>query len=336
MVAYTIRRLIAALVLLVVIVTATFFLFFAGSRDPARLACGKNCTPVLLDQTRKAYGYDKPMTTQFANYVSGLFVGRDYPEDKALRAAAPQLITHCSAPCLGYSPSQTSLVLNLIKNTLPVSFFVAIYAFLIWMIFGIAGGLIAALCRGRWPDRVIVGLALIGYSFPTFFIGLTLYSYVAIKWQWVSIPQYVSPTGDIIGFLQGAILPAVTLALIYVAAYIRLTRAYVLEAMGEDYVRTARAKGLSEWRVLLKHTLRGALTPLTTIAGLDLGALFAGAAITEYVFNFNGLGRLTVQSAVNLDLPTDVGIVLVSATFILVANIIVDILYAFIDPRVKY
>jgi peptide/nickel transport system permease protein len=336
MIAYTIRRLLAAIVLLVVMTVVTFAIFFASPSDPARLACGKNCTPVLLEQVRKAYGYDKPITTQYTEFMKGLIAGRDYPEDKALRKSAPQLITHCSAPCLGYSPNKSSLVLSLIKERLPVSVFVAIYAFVLWIVFGIAGGLIAALYRGRWPDRLLVGISLIGYSFPTFFIGLTLYTYVALKWGLVPKPLYVSPTGDIIGFLQGALLPAVTLSLIYIAAYIRLTRAYVLEAMAEDYLRTARAKGLSSRKVLFKHTLRGALTPITTIAGLDLGALLAGAAITETVFNFDGIGRLAVQAAVSQDLPVDVAIVLVAASFILVANIVVDVLYAFIDPRVKY
>ncbi len=336
MIAYTIRRLLAAFVLLLIMTVVTFAIFFASPSDPARLACGKNCTPTLLEQTRKAYGYDQPITTQYGRFMVGLVKGRDYPENAELRKAAPELITHCSAPCLGYSPNKTALVLDLIKDRLPVSVYVAIFAFVLWIVFGISGGLVAALFRGRWPDRSLVGLSLVGYSFPTFFIGLTLYNYVALKWQLVPIPEYIKPTADFVGFLRGAILPAITLALIYIAAYIRLTRAYVLEAMAEDYLRTARAKGLGEGKVLFKHTLRAALTPITTIAGLDLGALLAGAAITETVFGFNGVGKLAVDSAVNQDLPTNVGIVLVAATFILVANIVVDVLYAFIDPRVKY
>jgi peptide/nickel transport system permease protein len=336
MLAYTIRRLASAEVLLFVMSIVTFAIFYASPTDPARLACGKNCTPSQLEQTRKAYGYDKPITTQFGRFMKGLAVGRDYPEDAALRTSAPELITHCGAPCLGYSPGKTALVLDLIKERLPISVFVALFAFVLWIVFGISGGLVAALFRGRWPDRTLVGLSLVGYSFPTFFIGLTLYNYVALKWQLVPIPEYISPLSDPIGFLRGSILPAVTLALIQIAAYIRLTRAYVLEAMSEDYLRTARAKGLTERRVVLKHTLRAALTPITTIAGLDLGILLAGAAITETIFGFNGVGKLAVESAVNQDLPTNVGIVLVAATFILLANILVDVLYAYIDPRVRY
>ncbi|MEP6852510.1 MAG: ABC transporter permease [bacterium] len=336
MIAYTIRRILSASVLLVILSMITFGIFTAGARDPARQACGKNCTVTLIEQTRKAYGYDQPITVQYGRFVKGLFVGRDFPEDKALKKSNPELITRCNAPCFGYSKNFTSLVFDLIKQRLPISINVAIFAFILWITLGISGGLVAALFRGRWPDRLLVSVSLVGYSFPTFFIGITLYTYVALKWNLVPKPEYIPPSGDFIGFLRGAILPAVTLASIYIAAYVRLTRAYVLETMSEDYLRTARAKGLSNRTVIFKHTLRAALTPITTIAGLDIGALLAGAAITETVFNFDGVGRLAVQSAQVQDLPTNVAIVLIAATFILVANIVVDVLYAFIDPRVKY
>jgi peptide/nickel transport system permease protein len=336
MLAYTIRRLLAAVVMLAVMSVVTFAIFYASPTDPARLSCGKICTVEQIAQVRKSYGFDQPIYVQYGRFVKGLVVERDFPEDKALRKAAPQLVIKCAAPCLGYSPIKTAKVGDLLKERLPVSIFVALFAFVLWIVFGVAGGIIAALFRGRWPDRLLVGVSLIGYSFPTFFIGLTLYGYVALKWQLVPIPEYISPLSDPVGFVRGSILPAVTLASIFIAGYVRLTRAYVLEAMGEDYLRTARAKGLSERKVVLKHTLRAALTPITTIAGLDLGGLLAGAAITEYVFGFNGVGKLAVDSAVTSDLPTNLGIVLVAATFIILANVIVDVLYAVIDPRVKY
>jgi peptide/nickel transport system permease protein len=336
MLAYTIRRLAAAMVMLFVMTIATFAIFYASPADPARLTCGKNCSPELIAQNRKALGYDKPIYVQYGKFLKGLVSARDFPDDPAIKKAAPQTVTHCPAPCLGYSPLRTSLVLDMVKQKLPVSIFVAIFAFVLWIVFGVLGGVLAALYRGRWPDRALVGFALIGYSFPTFFIGITLYYFLALKWQLVPQPEYVSPLSDPLGFVRGAILPALTLALIYIAAYIRLTRAYVIEAMGEDYLRTARAKGLSERRVIFKHTLRAALTPIATIAGLDFGGLLAGAVITETIFNFNGLGKLALESAVSSDLPTNVAIVLIAATFILLANIVVDVLYAYIDPRVRY
>ncbi|MDQ1735171.1 MAG: peptide/nickel transport system permease protein [Pseudonocardiales bacterium] len=336
MFAYTIRRLLAAFVLLILMSIVTFLLFNASAQDPARLACGKNCTVEQIASVRHKLGYDKPIATQYVLLIKGLVAGRDFPDDAATKKNAPQTITHCGAPCFGYSNFQTSLVSTLIKERLPVSISVAFFAFVLWMVFGIVSGVIAALFRGRWPDKILVGLALVGYSFPTFFIGLVLYTYIALQWQLVPTPEYISPLSDPVGFLRGAILPAVTLAMIYIAGYVRLTRAYVLEAMGEDYLRTARAKGLNERTIVIKHTLRAALTPITTIAGLDLGALLAGTPITETVFNFNGVGKLTVQSATNGDLPTLTAIVLISAAFIIVANIVVDVLYAYIDPRVRY
>lgn len=336
MVAYTLRRILAALVMLIVMSIVTFLLFYVSPTDPARLTCGKNCTPELIAANRHNLGFDKPIYTQYFDFVKGLVHERKFPDDPKLEASAPQLITHCAAPCLGYSFLQHAQVKDMIKARLPVSVSVAIYAFIIWIIVGVTGGVIAALFRGRWPDRLLVGVALIGYSFPTFFIGLTLYVYVALQHQLLPIPGYVPFTSDPMGFLRGALLPAITLASIYAAGYIRLTRAYVLEAMGEDYLRTARSKGLGEFRVITKHTLRAALTPITTIAGLDLGGLLAGAAITETVFGFEGLGRLAVNSAVTSDLPVNVAIVLIAASFIIFANLAVDLLYAYIDPRVRY
>jgi len=336
MLAFTVRRTLAAIVMLIVMSIVTFGIFYVSPRDPAKLTCGRICPEQVIEENRKFLGYSDPIQVQYGKFVKGLFVGREYPDDKALREAAPQLVQECKAPCLGYSPLRTSMVWDLVKERLPVSIFVVIYAFVLWITFGVLGGIVAALFKGRWPDRLITGVALIGYSFPTFFIGITLYSYLASKWQLVPNPEYISPVSDFFGFLSHAILPALTLAAVYIAAYIRITRAYVIEAMGEDYLRTARAKGLSERKVIFKHTLRAALTPITTIAGLDLGVLLAGAAITETVFNFNGLGKLTVESAVTSDLPVNVAIVLIAASFILVANIVVDVLYAYIDPRVRF
>lgn len=336
MLAYTIRRVIAGIVLLVVMTMITFVLFFLSPTDPARLTCGKICTPLQISTNRHVLGYDQPITVQYGRFLKGLVKSRDFPDDKEFKRTNPQGVTHCPAPCLGFSPFTHTLVRSEIAQRLPVSLSESIYAFVLWIVVGVLGGIIAALYRGRWPDRVLVGAALIGYSFPVFFIGLTLYTYLAIKHQFVPIPEYIPFNQDPVGFLRGMFLPAVTLASLYAAAYVRLTRAYVLEAMGEDYLRTARAKGLSERKVIFKHTLRGALTPITTIAGLDLGALVATAAVTETLFNLDGLGKLTVSSATNSDLPTEVAIVLVGASFIILANIVVDLLYGFIDPRVRY
>ena len=334
MVAYVIRRLAIGVVLLLVMSFITFAMFFSGP-DPARYTCGKNCTPELVEQNRKALGYDKPWPVQWVNFVKGIAVGRDFPDDPELKKVAPETIARCDAPCLGYSPMANAPVGSILKDRIPVSASLAISAFLLWMIMGLVGGVVAALRKGTLIDRSLVGVALVFYAFPTFFIGLSLYIFLALKWTIVPIPTYTAFKDGPLLWLQGLLLPALTLALFYAAGYVRLTRAFVLESLSEDYLRTAKAKGLSPARILFKHTMRASLTPIVTIAGLDLAGLLGGAIITEQVFNYDGLGKLAVQSAQTFDLPMTVGIVVLLASFVILANIIVDVLYAFIDPRVK-
>ncbi len=347
MFAYIIRRVIAGVVMIFAMSLITTLLFFANPADPARYTCGKNCTPELLEQNRKALGYPDPdqafipktkdVLAYWADFAKGIVVGSEFPKDPELKKSAPQTIAECPAPCLGYSPQSSRPVREIIFEKLPVSASIAIAAFVMWMIAGVGLGIIAALNKGRIVDRAIVGSALVFYAFPSFFIGLWLYYFIALKWQLVPVPAYVTiADGGVIGWLKGLFLPALTLALLYIAGYVRLTRAFVLESMGEDYLRTAKAKGLVPRRILFKHTLRAALTPIATVAGLDLGGLLGGTIITEQVFNYDGIGRAAVQAAITYDLPLTIGIVMLAAAFIIVANIVVDVLYAFIDPRVKY
>lgn len=332
MFAYVVRRVAIGVVLLFVMSFVTFLMFFSGP-DPAKFTCGKNCTPELIEQNRKALGYDKPWPVAWANFVTGIFTGRDYPNDPELKQTHPELIARCDAPCLGYSHLVNATVWSTMKQKIPVSASLALAAFVMWIIMGVAAGVIAALRKGSLVDRGIVGVALIFYAFPTFFIGLFLYQYVSLKWGWTPVPAY-TPLKDSPGlWLQGLLLPGLTLALFYAAGYVRLTRTFVLESLSEDYLRTARAKGLAPGRVLVKHTMRAALTPIVTIAGVDLAGLLGGAIITETVFNYDGLGKLAFNSI--LDLPMTVGIVMLLSAFVIAANIVVDCLYAVIDPRVK-
>jgi peptide/nickel transport system permease protein len=332
---YIIRRSIAAVLMLAVISVVTFFMFYASPTDPARLTCGKNCTPQSIEANRKALGFDKPVPVQYAAFVKGLFVTRIFPDDPVFQKRNPDKVTVCPAPCLGYSPLQTKLVTDIVKERLPVTISITMGAFVLWMVFGVGFGIIAALKRGTIVDRGLVAFALVLYSFPAFFIALLMYNYLSTQWGLLPPPNYVPFTESPIQWFQGLLLPWISLAAGFAAAYIRLTRAYMLETMGEDYLRTARAKGLSERTVVMKHTLRAALTPIVTVAGLDLGILLAGAAITETVFNFQGLGRAVVSSVQVFDLPVIVALVLVAAFFIVVANLVVDVLYGVIDPRVR-
>lgn len=343
MIAYTIRRLFAGVILLLVMSFVVILLFFASPVDPVSLSCGKNCSPALMAETRKSLGYpeqDAPLHEkafgQWGDFAKGLVVGREYPADPELRAAAPQLVTECDAPCFGYSALNAKTVNEQLWAGLPVSMSLALAAVIIWLVVGIALGILAAITKGSIIDRGAVGASLVLYAFPTFAIGMFLLQFVSIEWGWWPHRDYVSiAEGGVGQWLLGLVLPGATLAAVYMAAYVRMTRAYVLESMSEDYVRTAKAKGLEPRKVLFKHTFRAALTPLVTMTGIDFAALLGGAIITEQVFNYNGLGKLAVEANRNYDLPTIVGLVMLLATFVVVANVIVDLLYAVIDPRVR-
>lgn len=332
---YILRRLASVIAMVFLITATTFALFYASPIDPARYTCGKNCTPTILEGNRKALGYDEPVLVQYGKFVSGLVVGRDFPNDDELRAARPEQVVPCPAPCLGYSPSQHRTINTMVGEAWPISLSIALGAFTLWMLIGVGGGIVAALNKGKWLDRGIVGSALVGFSLPTFFVGLVLLTFPAIKWGWVPIPNFVPFTESPLRWAQNLILPWITLAFFFAASYVRLTRAYMIETLSEDYIRTANAKGVARWPVIFRHGLRAALTPIVTAAGLDLGGLLGGAIITESVFSMHGLGYLAVRSVTNMDLPTIVAMVMIVSTFIVIANMVVDVLYGFIDPRVK-
>jgi peptide/nickel transport system permease protein len=332
---YIVRRLISVVVMLIVISLTTFLIFFASPIDPATLTCAKNCTPAVIEGNRVKMGFNDPVPVQYLKFIKGLFVGRDYPDNPEIKAKTPQLVTHCDAPSLGYSTVKTKCVTDIVKEALPITASIAMAAFVIWIFTGVLFGIIAALNRGRWPDRLLVGLALIGYSVPSFFIGVLLLTFVSIKWQLWPLPAYTPLTENPALWAQGLFLPALALAAVFGASYVRLTRAYMLETMSEDYIRTARAKGVKETTVIRRHGLRAALTPIVTAAGLDLGGLLGGAIVTEQVFNFPGLGWNSIQAIQNTDLPVIVAVVVVASFFIVIMNLVVDVLYGVIDPRVR-
>jgi peptide/nickel transport system permease protein len=341
MFAFIVRRILVGVVMVVVMIFTVFALFFAQG-NPAINQCGKYCTPEKLAEITGLLGYDKTIPEQFGAFTAGLVVGRDFPVNDEYREALiangyENRIIHCDAPCLGYSQSDQKTVNQLLVKAAGPTLSLAIVAFAIWIFFGVLIGVIAAVNKGRWLDRIVVGATLVVYALPVFVIGTFFLQYVAIKWQLYPYPRFeaLKEFSDIVPWLTGILLPALTLALFFMAAYVRYTRAFVLESMSEDYIRTARSKGLPERRVLFKHGLRAALTPLVTLAGLDFASLLAGAIITESVFNYQGMGALAVKANNNQDLPVLIGLVIVGATAVIVMNIIVDILYAYIDPRVR-
>ena len=327
MASYIARRLIAMLLMLIALSMIVFLLFNALPADPARLTCGKACTPAVIEANRVRLGLDKPLYEQYGTFVKGIFAGRTYGSGTAT--------FECHTPCLGYSFRKGEEVTSLISHALPVTIQLALGAFVLWIVAGVSVGIVAALRRGKWQDRTIMGFALIGYSFPSFFIGLLLIFFVQIRWGLVGYEGYVPFFDNPSLWFQGLILPWIALALLFAAFYARLTRNQMLETLGEDYIRTARSKGLNERTVIGKHALRAGLTPIVTAAGLDLAGLLGGAIVTEAVFNLPGIGRLSIDSVVDSDLPIITATVLLAATFVIVANLVVDILYAVIDPRVR-
>jgi len=325
--AYIIRRLIAMVGMLIVLSVIVFLLFAALPAEPARLVCGKSCTPQIIKAIDHKFGYDQPLYVQYGDFVKGIFVGRTYGEGTAA--------FECPAPCLGYSFLRNEDVTVLIEDTLPVTAQLAIGGFIIWMVVGISVGIVAALKRGKWQDRTIMGFALIGYSFPSFFIALLLIFFIQIQWGILGFHSYVPIYENPSEWFKTFILPWIAIAMLYAAFYSRLTRNQMLETLGEDYIRTARAKGLSERSVIGQHALRAGLTPIVTAAGLDLAGLLGGAIIIEQVFALPGIGRMSVDAVTTSDLPVITGTVMVAAFFVIVANLLVDLLYAVIDPRVR-
>ena len=325
---YVLRRIAGGAVVLTIVSAVVFGLFFILPADPARLACGKSCTPELLDRIRHTLEIDQPLPTQYARFVKGLVVGRTY--NKGTEAEL-----NCSAPCLGYSYQTDEQVTALIKDRLPATLSIAVGASVLWLLVGMASGIISALRRGTWIDKGSQAFALAGASLQIYFVGLVLQFIFVDKLGWLQSPGYISPFEDVTDWLNGMLLPWMTLAFLLSAIYARLTRAGMLEIMSEDYIRTARAKGLNKRTINFKHVLRAAITPIVTVFGLDLGQLLGGAVITEYVFNIQGLGRLATDAVSNVDLPVIVGTVIFAAFFIVTANIVVDLLYARLDPKVR-
>ena len=314
----------------ILIVSAVVFAIFSYLPfDPASLTCGQRCTPQIIAGNRIKLGFDKPVYEQFWLFISGIFAGRTYGTGQAAFS--------CPAPSFGYSFNENACVTDMIKEALPITVNLAVGALIIWLIMGVGLGVLAAKFKNRWPDTSSSVFVLLGTSLPTFVTGLALLIWVSIKWKIIpmSLDGYVSVTDNPARWFMYFILPWITLAIAYAALYTRFTRAAVLDTLGEDYIRTARAKGVKEGTVLFKHTLRAVLAPIITMAGLDFAGLIGGAIITETIFNLPGLGRLTLRSTYEFDLPVVLATTILAAVVVIVMNLIVDMLYAVLDPRVR-
>jgi peptide/nickel transport system permease protein len=329
MLTYIVRRLFAAVGLLLVVVLITFWIFFIlpmwAGQTPESLAAayvGKQQNAAALHAVIQQFGFDKPLFVQFFDYVKGIVVGRSYSDGVSM--------VQCNAPCFGYSFKNYEQVWPTLLNRAPVTLSIGVGAGFLWLVFGVLSGVISAVRKGSLADRASMGIALAGVALPVYFVGPLL---EAITGQWSTV--YVSFLSNPLQWAQHLLIPWIALAFGYAALYTRLTRAGMLDALNEDFVRTARAKGLGERRVLIKHALRAAITPIITIFGMDLGAVLGGAVLLEVVFSLPGLGLLAITSIQAQDFPMVMGVTLIAAFFIVVANIVVDVLYAAVDPRVR-
>jgi peptide/nickel transport system permease protein len=328
---YIIRRLIVSVLLLIVVSAVTFGVFFLIPKlrgtDPAQLYAGKISDPDAVKSIGIKLGFNRPIWEQYGLFMKGLVVGRDYNN-------GPD-VNHCPAPCFGYSFKTDQEVWPLLLDRLPVTMSLAVGAAVFWLIGGTFAGILSALRRRSLTDRTVMVIALAGVSLPVYFTGLIAQLVFVHQLHWLPGGTYVPLFQDPGGW-AGKLLPAwITLALLYAATYARLTRATMLETLGEDYIRTARAKGLTERVVISKHAMRAVLTPIVTIFGLDLGSVLGGAILTESVFSLPGLGKLSIDAVFQQDLPIVLGCTLFAAFFIVIANFLVDLLYAVIDPRVR-
>jgi peptide/nickel transport system permease protein len=334
-IAFIIRRLIAAVFLLVIVSMVTFAIFFLlpklGGQTNYGLATqyvGRNPTRSAVLQMEAQLGLDKPFYLQYWSYLRAIVVGGHY-------GTGPSS-AYCPPPCFGYSFKNQQPVWPMMVSDIPVTASLAFGAAILWLFFGITIGVVSALKRGTIFDRFSMGLALAGVSLPIFFTGLISLELFSYKWPIFPNVTFVPLTQNPLLWARNLVLPWVTLAFLYAALYARLTRAGMLETMSEDFIRTARAKGLPERTVIVKHGLRAALTPIITIFGMDLGALLGGAILTEYTFSLHGLGLFTIEAINNQDYPEIMGVVLLAAFFIVIANLVVDIMYSVADPRVRH
>jgi peptide/nickel transport system permease protein len=316
---YIVRRLLWGVVLLVAVSALTFVLFrILPTGDPARLRAGHNAGPRVIVALRVDLGLNRSLVEQFWLYMKGIFL-------------------HLN---LGYSYYSDASVKSLIADRLPATLSLTLGAAVIWLASGLAVGIVSAVRRGSKLDRSLMGTALVFISAPEYWLGLiALYLLAADIGRLKVFPgagSYVGLTSDPWRWFTSLILPWLVLAATNAAIYARLIRGSLIETMGEDYIRTARAKGLSERRVVLRHGLRSAINPVMTILGLDIGVFLGGAVLIETVFDIPGIGRLNYEAINHADFPIVQGTVLIAALFIIVANIVVDVAYAYLDPRVRF
>ena len=313
MILVALRRLLSAIPVLFIVSLISFGLMRLIPGDPAAAIAGTSATPAQIEQLRRDLGLDEPVILQLLHYYQGLLRG-DFGKSLLLGKG----------------------VLAATMERLPVTIGLSLYALVLTLLIGVASGIIAALRQNTWVDQVAMMIAMLGISIPGFFLGLLMIIFFAVQLGWLPSGGYVPFSQDPIGWLRSTTMPAISLALLQAGLLARITRSGMLEVLRQDYVRTARAKGLPERQVILKHALANALIPIVTVVGIIISLLLSGAVVTEALFSLPGMGQLLTQAVLSRDYPMVQGGLLLVTTFLVLVNILVDVLYALSDPRVRY
>lgn len=313
MIGYLIRRILAAVPVMLVVALFVFLLLRLTPGDPAAIIAGDSATPEQLMRIRTSLGLNDPLYVQFFTWIGKLLHGD-----------------------LGVSLISQVPVLQMISQRIEPSIAVALSTIVLSVLIAVPLGVLAAWKHGTFIDRFVMGLSVIGFSVPVFVIGYVLIQIFAIDLRWFPVQGFRKLSSGIGPFVERLVLPTLTLSFIYVALIARMTRAAMLDVLGEDYVRTARAKGLTEHRVLLWHALRNAAVPVITVIGSGFALLISGVVVTESVFNLPGIGRLTVDAVLARDYPVIQGMILLTSFIYVAVNLLIDVAYTLLDPRIRY
>ena len=326
---YIVRRLMSAFLVVVLTSMIVFVLFFKGPANPAQPLCDLNgkCTPEKLAILTEQLGFNDSIVSQYGIWVGGLFHDREIDHGATY---------HCDAPCLGISYRTRTEVTTELISKFPATLSIAVGGAAIYLTLGVLLGTIAAQRRGTAVDRGLVGFSVLVSAIPYYVVALMAWIFISLKWKLIEDTTYHPLTQDPVAWATGLLLPWACIGLTFSTAYARYSRGQMIETLGEDYVRTAVAKGVSQRGVVVNHALRAAIVPIITIFGLDFAALLGGTVFTEQIFQIDGIGRLAINAIFSpADFPVVAATVLFAATVVVLANLIVDLLYAVIDPRVR-
>jgi peptide/nickel transport system permease protein len=310
---YALNRILSAIPVLGVVAVFVFLLLRLTPGDPAAILAGDMATAEQLERIRANLGLDQPIHIQFFGWIGSLLSGD-----------------------LGVSLISGRPVAELIADRAPPTIWLALLTITLSVLVAVPMGVVAAWRRGTWVDHAVMTFSVLGFSVPVFVVGYILIQIFAIELRWLPVQGYRPPDRDLAGFFERAALPAFTLATIYIALIARMTRASLLNVLGEDYIRTARAKGVAERRVLFRHALRNAAAPILTVIGTGFALLISGVVVTESVFNIPGLGRLTVDAIFARDYPVIQALILLTAGIYVLVNLLIDLSYSLFDPRIRY